>query len=138
MGELLNPEQGKKYATDFDEGVGLGDVLQACLDGAHNAWAGEIRAFFDEQAMFRLSFVEGEITSESCGLLIAPVDRRVRLVTVEVEDPTGAGVCGWNMHCHANDTLNRDPVRPLVDAAAERALRAVERRVIDLRELLAS
>ena len=126
------------YATDFDEGVGLGDVLQACLDGAHKAWSGDVQAFFDPEGMFRLSFVEGETTAESCGLRIAAIDGRVRLITVAVEDPTGAGVCGWNMHCHANDTLNADPGRPLIDAAAERAARAADGRFIDLRALLTS
>lgn len=126
------------YATDFDDSVGLGDLLQACLDGANKAWDGEVRVFFDEQATFRLSFVEGQRTAESCGLMMAVVDGRFRLITVEVEDPSGAGICGWNMHCHANDTLNDNPGRPLTDAAAERAFRAVEGRLIDLRELLTS
>jgi hypothetical protein len=126
------------YATDFDQGVGLGDVLQACLDGAHKGWHGEVQAFFDGQARFRLSFVDGRVTAESVGLAIGVVDRRLRLITAVVEDPTGAGVCGWNMHCHANDTLNDDPARPLTEAAAERAFRVVDGRFIDLRELLTS
>ena len=128
----------KMYATDFDDGVGLGDVLQACLDGANKNWDGEVRVFFDDQSVFRLSFVDGEATAESVGLRVGVVDRRVRLITAVVEDPTGAGICGWNMHCYANDTLNDEPARPLTEAAAERAYRVVEGRFIDLRELLAS
>ena len=134
----MNPGQATMYATDFDAGVGLGDILQACLDGANKAWEGEVKALFDEQARFRLSFVEGDTTIESCGLHVAVVDGRYRLITVEVEDMTGAGVCGWNMHCHANDTLNTAPSRPLIEAAAVRAYRAVEGRLIDLRELVSS
>lgn len=86
----MNAAPAKMYATDFDDGVGLGDALQACLDGANTSWHGTVQAFFDEQAMFRLSFVDGDVTAESVGLVLGVVDRRVRLITVVVEDPTGA------------------------------------------------
>ena len=134
----MNATPAKMYATDFDDGVGLGDVLQACLDGANNGWHGQVQAFFDAESRFRLSFLDREVTAESVALVIGVVDRRVRLITAVVEDPTGAGVSGWNMHCYANDTLNDEPARPLAEAAAERAYRVVEGRFIDLRELLAS
>lgn len=112
------------YASELDPGVGAVEIISACVEGAQHVWSGEVR-YQVEDGQPTITFYRpspsGDIVVEAYRLAIAEVERRLRLVTVQLVDNSHlGGPCGWAMHCFAVEQLNRDPASPASGQDARR------------------
>ena len=113
------------YAYDFADGTSIQEILGACAEAATEVWNGQTEADYREDGTPFISFYgeqDGEsVLFSSYDLMIAPMDDRTRLVTVQQYDMGGFDPSGWSMHSNAAAKLDPSGGRALDGEAAQQA-----------------